>query len=96
VTAIWTSQISESKWRRVRRELEDNQLTMPFTSGVAHNRKTGYTFTSNYYINTSQLVLRITYPAPDEEVSLHLVNRFLNTITESSGTIHISTIERNI
>lgn len=90
MTATWTSQISESKWRRVRRELEDNQLLMPFTNGVAQNRKTGYTFTSNYYTTTSQLVLRIAYPGPDEEVYLRLVNHFLNTITESNGMIYRS------
>ena len=62
MTATWTTHISESKWRRVRRELEDNGLVLPFTQGVAQNRNTSYVLTNKYDRDTSRLEIKITYP----------------------------------
>ena len=88
MTATWTTQISESKWRRVRRELEDNGLVLPFTHGVAYNRKTGYTLTNKYDRESSQLEIRIAYPPANRfwtEVPLKLVHRLLNNLLDSVG-----------
>ena len=79
MTAIWTTHISESKWRRVRRELEDNGLVLPFTGGVTQNRKTGYILKNRYDRNSSQLEITITYAA------------ILNRPFESEG--HIAALE---
>ena len=84
MTATWTTQISESKWRRVRRELEDNGLVLPFTAGVTQNRKTGYTMSNRYDQNISQLEIKITYPGDSE---LRLIAVLLNQLFDSSGTI---------
>ena len=82
MTAIWTTQISEAKWRRVRRELEDNGLILPFSGGVSHNRKTGYILTNNYDRETSTLRIQVTYPG---EISIIPVCILLSGLFESFG-----------
>ena len=84
MTVAWTTQISEAKWRRTRRELENNQLIMPFHSGVAQNRKTGYTFSNKYDRDSSRLELRITYPG---DVNLRDVSVFMEQLFDSPWTI---------
>ncbi len=83
MTAIWTTQISESKWRRVKRELEDNGLVFPFTAGVAQNRKTGYTVTNRYDRDTSQLEIKITYPGDHRPEELKHLESFLQRLFKS-------------
>ena len=84
MTATWTTQISESKWRRVRRELEDNGLVLPFTSGVAQNRKTGYTLTNKYDRESSRLEIKITYPGNHHPL---LIGACLDRLFDSSGFV---------
>lgn len=84
MTATWTTQISESKWKRVRRELEDNGLILPFTAGVAQNRKTGYTVSNRYDQFTSRLEIKITYPGEYHPFSL---SELLNRLFDSPGTV---------
>ena len=85
MTATWITTISERKWRTVRRELEDNGLILPFTSGVSHNRKTGYTITNNYYVNTSQLVIRVFYPGKIEDTKQ--LDSLFNNLFDSTGSL---------
>ena len=82
--ATWTTQISESKWRRVRRELEDNGLVLPFTAGVTQNRKTGYTMTNRYDPDKSQLEIKITYPGDHRPEELTHLESFLQCLFESN------------
>ena len=84
MTAIWTTRISENKWQRVRRELEDNGLVLPFTQGVAQNRKTGYTMTNRYDSDKSQLEIKITYPGDYHPLS---IGACLDHLFESSGIV---------
>jgi hypothetical protein len=84
VTATWITHISESKWRRVRRELEDNGLTLPFTAGVAQNRKTGYTVSNRYDRDISQLEIKITYPGDYHPLS---IGTCLDHLFDSSGIV---------
>ena len=84
MTAIWTTRISENKWRRVRRELEDNGLILPFTAGVAQNRKTGYMMMNRYDRDNSQLEIKITYPGYHRLGELTQLESFLQRLFESN------------
>lgn len=84
MTATWTTQISESKWKRVRRELEDNGLVLPFTAGVVQNRKTGYTMINRYDRDTSLLEIKITYPG---DPCFRYTVMMLDRLFDSLGTI---------
>lgn len=83
MTATWTTQILGPKWRRVRRELEDNGLVLPFTWGVAHNKETGYRMSSRYDRETSRLEIKIVYPGEHKPKELRAVESFLQRLFES-------------
>lgn len=86
MTVVWSSQISETKWQRLRRELKANRLEIPFSSGMAQNRKTGYHLSSNYYTNTNQLVLRVSYPGSGWDYARVLaVTILLDNLFDSNG-----------
>lgn len=87
MTLTWIASISEQKWRQVKAKLDDNQLSLPFISGVAHNRKTGYTVTNSYYSNTSQLVIRIFHPG-DPVAMEKPVKTLLDRLFETDGNVH--------
>ena len=84
MTATWTTHISESKWRRVRRELEDNGLILPFTQGVARNKKTGYMVTNKFDQDTGRLTIKVTYP---EALNPSHVGSLLDSLIGSRGTL---------
>ena len=86
MTVSWTTQISEDKWKRVRRELGTNGFALPFINGAVQNRKTGYTLRSSYNPDTSCLKLWVTYPGSMDVV---MVNDFLDSIFESEGILQL-------
>lgn len=83
--------MSPEKWFKVRKELEENQLTIPYTRGMAHNKKTGYALNSEYDESVSRLIIQVVYPGvPDQFEQQLAVKLFLDTIFETAGALQVT------
>lgn len=86
MTLTWVAFISPDKWKSLRAELEDNQLSMAYSHGVASNKNTGYRLINQYFPDTSKLIVSIFYPGkPDYIIQ---IKSFLDRLFETVGTVH--------
>jgi hypothetical protein len=81
-TITWSTLISPEDWYRLRLELVENGLPIPYSQGMAQNRKTGYQMSSRYDrpipgFKVGRLTLVVT---PPEDVPAEPVVSFLNKL----------------
>jgi len=84
-TITWSTLISPEDWHRLRLELVENGLPIPYSQGMAQNKKTGYRMSSRYDRPTpgfkvGRLTITVTTPeeVPEEPV-ISFLNRLFNT-----------------
>jgi len=85
VTLVWVTQIPDDKWRKVRAELEDNGISIPYTNGVVRNAKTGYTLLNRYQPETGLLEIKVSYQ--NGRFSPEVVSFLLGRLLDSPGEI---------
>lgn len=85
----WSKLISPEDWRRLRLELGENQFSIPYSQGMAQNKKTGYRMSSRYDqpkpgFKVGRLTLVVT---PPEHVPAEPVISFLNRLFSSQESM---------